>query len=84
MALTLRPWLHQDVKDQLQLGHSWLAEKTNAKAKLTKPSASVDKKWEGLYHDNGSCLDVIVPFCPEQAHVFVLKVRCRCRVLALL
>ncbi|KAJ4384213.1 hypothetical protein N0V86_001060 [Didymella sp. IMI 355093] len=73
MALTLRPWLHQDVQDQLRLGHSWLVEKTKAKAKLTKPSASVDKKWEGLYHDNGSCLDIIVPFCPEQAHVLVLK-----------
>ncbi|KAF3034641.1 hypothetical protein E8E11_003283 [Didymella keratinophila] len=73
MALTLQPWLHQDVKDQLDLGHSWFDEKLKAKAKSAKPSTSIDKKWEGLYHDNGSCIDIVVPFCSEQAHVLVLK-----------
>jgi hypothetical protein len=80
MAPTLQPWLHQDVKDQLDLGHSWFAEKLKAKAKSAKPSTAIDKKWEGLYHDNGSCIDIIVPFCSEQAHVLVLKVRICCCV----
>lgn len=74
MAPTLKPWLHQEVKDQLDLGHSWLEEKNKAKLKSAEPWANVDKKWEGLYHDNGSCVDIIVPFGSEQAHVLVLKV----------
>lgn len=74
MAPTLQPWLHQEVKDQLDLGHSWFAEKLKAKATLAKPSTAIDQNWEGLYHDNGSCIDIIVPFCSEQAHVLVLKV----------
>lgn len=74
MAATLTPWLHQEVKDQLLLGHSWLAQKNTAKAALAKPSAAVDQTWAGLYHDNGSCLDIIVPFVSEQAHVLVVRV----------
>lgn len=81
MALILQPWLHQDVKDQLHLGHSWFAEKLKAKANSAKSSTAIDKKWDGLYHDNGSSIDIIVPFCSEQAHVLVLKVSLACCVL---
>lgn len=84
MDLTLQPWLHQDVKDQLDLGHSWLDDKLKAKAKSAKSSTALDKKWESLYRDNGSCIDIIVPFCPEQAHVLVLKVSIFCCSAALL
>lgn len=83
MALTLQPWLHQDVVDQLALGHNWLEQELEAKAASATPSTHADKKWERLYRDNGSCIDIIVPFCPEHAHVLVLKVRIVCCVAAL-
>ena len=73
MALSLSVWLHDEVKTQLDLGHSWLGDKNRLKATLDKPSAYVDRKWEGLYHDNGSCIDIVGPLSSGQAQVLVLQ-----------
>lgn len=79
----LEPWLHRDVRDQLDLGHSWLEAKNKAKAASSRPSLDTERKWAGLYHDNGSCIDIIVPFVSSgHARVLVLKVSVCCCVLA--
>lgn len=78
MALSLSAWLHDEVETQLRLGHSWLEEKNKSKAKHDKPSAIVDKKWEGIYHDNGSCIEIVGPLSTGQAQLLVLKVGQHC------
>lgn len=71
-----RAWLHDQVHSQLALGHSWLEESLKAKAAPAKPSAAVDRKWAGIYHDNGSCIDISGPLSPLDATLLVLQVRC--------
>ena len=78
MALSLSAWLHDEVETQLKLGHSWLEEKNKSKAKHDTPSAIVDKKWEGIYHDNGSCIEIVGPLSTGQAQLLVLKVGQHC------
>ncbi|KAF3045419.1 hypothetical protein E8E12_001844 [Didymella heteroderae] len=63
-----------EIKDQLDLGHSWFADRLEAKAQLAKTSTASDKKWKGIYHDNGLCIDIIVPFCAEHALVLVSQI----------
>jgi hypothetical protein len=73
MALSLRVWLHDEVKTQLALAHSWFEDKNKLKAELDRPAARVDRKWEGLYHDNGSCIDIVGPLSSGPAQVLVLQ-----------
>lgn len=86
MAASLPIWIHDEVTTQLELGNSWLQEKNRAKANFARPSTSVDKKWAGIYHDNGSCIDVVGPIFLDRirAEVLVLKVRYYCYTTALL
>lgn len=78
---TLTPWLHDQVLTHLALGHSWLEEKLKAKALASsrsgkcKQSATVDCKWQGIYHDNGSCIDIFGPLSLLDGKVLVLQVR---------
>lgn len=80
-GLTLTPWLYDQVQTHLALGHSWLEEKLKAKAlslsRSGTQSATVDRKWQGIYHDNGSCIDIIGPLSPldGSGRVLVLQVR---------
>jgi hypothetical protein len=57
MAIRLTGWLEETFATQLLLGHSWLHEKN----KLPRTGATSGQvcAWRGLYHDNGSCLDII-------------------------
>ena len=78
--LALTPWLHDKVQTHLALGHSWLEEKLKAKAlsRSGTQSATVDRKWQGIYYDNGSCIDIIGPLgplSPLDGRVLVLQVR---------
>lgn len=77
--LALAPWLYDQVQTHLALGHSWLEEKLKAKAlsRSGTQSATVDRKWQGIYHDNGSCIDIIGPLSPldGSGRVLVLQVR---------
>jgi len=81
-ADSLKHWLHGAVKTQLDLGHSWLEEQHQLKAEAhrARPSTAIDTKWDGIYHNNGSCIDIIGPLpsahAPEQ--VLVLQVRGCC------
>lgn len=79
MSAGLAPWLHDQVQTHLALGHSWLEEKLKAKALALassgKQSASFNRKWQGIYHDNGSCIDIVGPLSPLDARVLVLQVR---------
>lgn len=81
-ADNLEHWLHGAVKTQLDLAHSWLEEQHKLKAEAHRPRASapVDTKWDGIYHDNGSCIDIIgpLPSAHAQEQVLVLQVRCCC------
>ena len=74
MAVSPTAWLHDQVKTQLDLGHSWLQHKNRQKAHFDRPSTAIDRKWEGIYHDNGSCIDIIGPCSCEPVQVFVLQV----------
>ncbi|KAH9868371.1 hypothetical protein J1614_007443 [Plenodomus biglobosus] len=58
MAIHLDGWLSDKFEGQLLLGNDWLQEKNRAKAAATKSEYTRD--WRGLYHDNGSCLDIIL------------------------
>lgn len=75
MSACLTPWLHDHVQTHLALGHSWLEEKFRAKALSGRQSATVDRRWQGIYHDNGSRIDIIGPLSPFHGKVLVLQVR---------
>lgn len=54
--MALRPWLADTFRVELLLGNNWLQQKNRAKqAGSTK---ELHRAWEGLYRDNGSCLDI--------------------------
>ncbi|KAL6712337.1 hypothetical protein ACN47E_000214 [Coniothyrium glycines] len=57
MDVPLCGWLEEHVEGQLLLGHHWLHDKTKQKEAGIKTES--DRDWRGLYHDNGSCLDII-------------------------
>ncbi|KAF9698836.1 hypothetical protein EKO04_003158 [Ascochyta lentis] len=73
MAVSPTAWLHEEVKTQLELGNAWLADKNRANAALARPSTIVDTRWEGIYHDNGSCIDIVGPISAHHVHLLVLK-----------
>ncbi|KAI8937453.1 hypothetical protein NX059_005175 [Plenodomus lindquistii] len=66
MAIRLHGWLHEKFEGQLLLGNDWLRAKNIAKAAQVKSDYPGD--YTGLYHDNGSCLDIILAFPPGSAH----------------
>jgi hypothetical protein len=64
MDTRLNGWLEDTFESQLLLGNRWLRDrhdKKNAGAKT-----DLDRNWEGLYHDNGSCLDITNHIHPER------------------
>jgi hypothetical protein len=56
-------WLEETLKSRLLLGNCWLQDKHEKKKLGNK--GELDRVWEGIYHDNGSCLDIISYFHPE-------------------
>jgi hypothetical protein len=56
MAIRLVAWLEETFATQLLLGNSWLQEKNTQRALGIK--LDPERAWRGLYHDNGSCLDI--------------------------
>jgi hypothetical protein len=79
MAVRLTGWLEDTFATQLLLGNSWLLEKNKQKKSGATPGSA--QAWSGLYHDNGSCLDITNDIHPErnsylqilQAREFVLQ-----------
>jgi hypothetical protein len=60
MANSPTPWLEETITEQLQLGRDWLELKNDVKQ--SEPRAEPGRAWAGLYHDNGSCLDITNEF----------------------
>lgn len=60
MASRPRCWLGKEILEQLLLGYDWLEHKNKAKQSGEGPKAVPDPErgYRGLYHDNGSCLDI--------------------------
>lgn len=63
MAVQLNAWLADTFEWQLVLGNHWLHERHEKKKSGVKTGR--DRAWEGLYHDNGSCLDIANYIHPE-------------------
>ncbi|KAH7405983.1 hypothetical protein DE146DRAFT_609392 [Phaeosphaeria sp. MPI-PUGE-AT-0046c] len=60
MAVRLTAWLEEICATQLLLGNHWLNDKNRTRDDYRQTGVRVDpeREWEGLYHDNGSCLDI--------------------------
>ncbi|KAJ5064090.1 hypothetical protein J3E74DRAFT_262315 [Bipolaris maydis] len=87
MAVQLKAWLADTFEWQLVLGNHWLHERHEKKKSGVKTGR--DRAWEGLYHDNGSCLDIANYIHPEvDSPLHVLQTQPwtltdgRCRVVA--
>lgn len=79
MAVRLNAWLAETFEWQLVLANHWLQEKHVKKKSGIK--TEYDRAWEGLYHDNGSCLEIINSIHPERNSTLqVLEVRVTCLV----
>ncbi|KAF2031277.1 hypothetical protein EK21DRAFT_63545 [Setomelanomma holmii] len=63
MASYLTAWLEETFATQLLLGNDWLQLRSEQKGKRVKPDP--EQAWRGLYHDNGSCLDITNEIHPE-------------------
>jgi len=63
MAVCLNAWLEETFQSQLLLGSHWLRQRYETKA--SGVHIKLDRDWEGVYHDNGSCLDIINHIHPE-------------------
>ncbi|KAF1941581.1 hypothetical protein EJ02DRAFT_455098 [Clathrospora elynae] len=63
MATRFHAWLEDTFEAQLLLGNHWL--KQQHEKKKTGVKTELDRTWEGLYHDNGSCLDIINYIYPD-------------------
>lgn len=64
MAIRVTRWLEDTFATQLLLGDEWLHEKNSKKPDGIK--SELVKAYRGLYHDNGSCLDITNEIPPEQ------------------
>ena len=64
MAIRLTAWLEETFATQLLLGNHWLQEKNKQKERGAKSNTA--RAWRGLYHDNGSCLDITNDIHPER------------------
>ncbi len=62
--MALRPWLEETFQVELLLGNNWLQQKNRTKQAGSKKE--LDRSWEGLYRDNGSCLDITNTFDSTQ------------------
>ncbi|KAF5850825.1 hypothetical protein GGP41_010452 [Bipolaris sorokiniana] len=83
MAVQLNAWLADTFEWQLVLGNHWLHERHEKKKSGVKTGR--DRAWEGLYHDNGSCLDIANYIHPEvDSPLHVLQVRVTCLLLCIL
>lgn len=60
MAVRLTAWLEEICATQLLLGNLWLSDRDQARDghRQTGVKLDPDRDWEGLYHDNGSSLDI--------------------------
>ncbi|CBX95148.1 hypothetical protein LEMA_P115630.1 [Plenodomus lingam JN3] len=74
MAIRLNGWLSDKFEAQLLLGNNWLQNKNSAKAAGIKSEYSSARGWRGLYHDNGSCLDITHFFPPDTGSKSALQV----------
>ncbi|PWO26106.1 sterol carrier protein [Pyrenophora tritici-repentis] len=63
MAVCPNAWLEETIQAQLLLGSHWLRQRYEQKASGVR--FKLDRDWEGVYHDNGSCLDIIDHIDPE-------------------
>ncbi|KAH7381727.1 hypothetical protein BKA66DRAFT_418916 [Pyrenochaeta sp. MPI-SDFR-AT-0127] len=73
--MDIRPWLEETFEEQLLLANNWLQDQRRKKESGVR--TTFDRTWEGLYHDNGSCLDTSNDIHPErnsalQLHPFTL------------
>ncbi|KAH3987695.1 hypothetical protein HBI80_100580 [Parastagonospora nodorum] len=64
MAVSLTAWLEEELATQLLLGNHWLQEKNKQKQSGVK--ADPERVWRGLYHDNGSCLEITNDIHPDR------------------
>ncbi|USP82690.1 hypothetical protein yc1106_09964 [Curvularia clavata] len=64
MAVRLNAWLAETFEWQLVLANHWLQERHDKKKSGVKTEG--DRAWEGLYHTNGSCLEIINSIHPER------------------
>jgi hypothetical protein len=64
MDIRLNAWLEDAFASQLLLGNHWLHEKHEKKNSSVK--RELDTQWKGIYHDNGSSLDIINCFHTER------------------
>ena len=84
MASSPRCWLEKEILEQLLLGYDWLEHKNKAKQSGERPKAAPDPErgYRGLYHDNGSCLDITNDLDDESESNGYLKIiKARERVL---
>jgi hypothetical protein len=64
MDIRLHAWLEETFHAQLLLGNHWLYEKHEKKA--SGVNRELNAEWKGIYHDNGSSLDIINNLYPER------------------
>jgi hypothetical protein len=81
MAISLTGWLEETFTSQLLLGNHWLQEKHKQKASGVKPDP--ERAWRGLYHDNGSCLDITNDIHPEHNSYLQIVQACEINMAAL-
>jgi hypothetical protein len=77
MALRLNGWLEDTFESQLLLGNQWLRDKHEQKQSGVK--RELDRSWAGIYHDNGSCLDIINEIHPEHNTTLLVVQACHMR-----
>ncbi|RMZ72964.1 telomerase holoenzyme est3 subunit [Pyrenophora seminiperda CCB06] len=64
MAVCPDAWLEETFQSQLFLGNQWQRQRYEQRASGVQ--IKLDRDWEGLYHDNGSCLDITNHIHPER------------------
>jgi hypothetical protein len=80
MAIRLTAWLEEICATHLLLGNHWLADRVRVRVRDEHRQTGVkldpDRDWEGLYHDNGSCLDITNDTPPgRNCYLTILKAR---------
>jgi hypothetical protein len=81
MAIRLAGWLEETIATQLMLGNHWLQEKN--KQKVSDVRTDPERAWRGLYHDNGSCLDITNDVHPERKSYLQIIQACEIHVAPL-
>lgn len=78
MAIRLTAWLEDICATQLLLGNHWLNDKNRIRDEYRQTGVKLDpeREWEGLYHDNGSCLDITIDTPPGcECYLTILQAR---------